>query len=148
MDIARRVGAALLILAALGIWFGMAPDSGSNEDEVKSVLREATLNEVTADSAPQQQVVNGWAAKDLLAIIAREQADSDQRQTALTGLLIVVVGLALITARPSVAAGPENTETTTTLPSQPTRPAQDPPVPASAGRHAGESASDTTTGAQ
>ena len=146
MDIARRVGAALLIVAAIGIWFGMAPDAGGYEDDVKSVLREATLNEVTADSAPQQQVVNGWAAKDLLAIIAREQADADQRQTALTVLLIVGVGLALVTVRPRVAAGPQNTETD--LSSQPTRPAHDPPVAASAGRPAGESASNTTTGAQ
>jgi hypothetical protein len=131
MDIARRVGAALLIVAALGVWFGMAPHTGQYSDDIKSALSDATVNEATADSAPQQQVVNGWAAKDLLAIIAREQAESDQRQTALTGLLIVGVGLALVTVRPRTGIAP--TTQTPIIPDQPT--GAELPPPAAAGRH-------------
>jgi hypothetical protein len=39
-------------------------------------LSEADMNEITANSAPQQQVVNGWAAKDLLAILAEQQNEA------------------------------------------------------------------------
>lgn len=142
MDVARRMGAVLLIVAALGIWFGMAPTSNAYKGDVKSALRLATLNEATADSAPQQQVVNGWAARDLLAIIAREQADSDERQAALTGLLIVAVGLALVTARPRATASPDAVGPL--VPSQPTSPASQTDLAMSGGHQTSEPSNDPT----
>jgi len=132
MGIARKVGATLLIAAALGIWFGMSPDTGEYDRQISAALSEAQLNELTAESAPQQQVVNGWVTRDLLEIIARQQAGSDARQAALTTLLIVTIGIALITYRrerpappivagsavPPLQPGPSVTPTTV-LPAQP-----------------------------
>lgn len=46
--------------------------------EVQSALSDASANELSADSAPQQQVVNGWATKDLLAAIGRELGNLHQ----------------------------------------------------------------------
>jgi hypothetical protein len=96
MLLARRIGAVVLAVAAVVIWFVMAPDdsSGSSSD-VSRALAEYELNEARTEGAPQQQVVNGWVAKDLLAIIAeqQDQAVSDERLPALVVLL--VFGLAL-----------------------------------------------------
>jgi hypothetical protein len=58
------------------------------------------LNNANTDSAPQQQVVNGWVAKDLLQIVAVELDDiqrrmdaqgKDQRTPALIGLAVLAV---------------------------------------------------------
>ena len=125
MLVARRVGAVLLVAAAFAIWFLLAPDvpdtpSTIARDDVRdrasqidSALADAELNEGIADSAPQQQVVNGWVARDLLEIIASQQNESlareeiappvtpvvppDERIPALVGLLVVGVALGLAT---------------------------------------------------
>jgi uncharacterized membrane protein YraQ (UPF0718 family) len=95
MSILRRLFAALLIAGAIGIWFGMAPDSreASFEEAISEALLVDTANNARTEGAPQQAVVNGWTAKDLLTVIAREGAQpSDERPAAL--LVLVVVGIA------------------------------------------------------
>lgn len=77
------------------LWFGMAPDSreASFEEAISEALLVDTANNARTEGAPQQAVVNGWTAKDLLTVIAREGAQpSDERPAAL--LVLVVVGIA------------------------------------------------------
>jgi hypothetical protein len=92
----RRVGAIVLALAAVVVWFAMAPDESSDRStDIAGALADYELNEAQTQGAPQQQVVNGWVAKDLLTIIAEQQNESatDERLPALA--LLVVLGLAL-----------------------------------------------------
>lgn len=86
MQLARQIGLAVIAIAAVAVWFVMAP---SDPDPVSSFdptsktytsLIGATLddydsNNARTDSAPQQQVVNGWVAKDLLTIMAYQNTD-------------------------------------------------------------------------
>jgi hypothetical protein len=111
--IARRVGAVVLAIAAVVVWFAMAPEDRSSD--IRQALVEYELNEARTEGAPQQQVVNGWVAKDLLTVIAEQQNDvaSDERLPALVGLL--VLGAALYTF-----TSPRRTqETSTTEPTPP-----------------------------
>src|SRR5688572_25884644 len=96
MPLVRRAGAIVLALAAIIVWFAMAPgDSEDRSSDISRVLAEYELNEARTEGAPQQQVVNGWVARDLLTIIAEQQNESvsDERLPALA--LLVVLGLAL-----------------------------------------------------
>lgn len=108
MLIARRVGLVLIAVAALIVWFVLAPsdavedpDSALGYDSlIDLALANYDLNNDNTESAPQQQVVNGWVAKDLLQIVAIElddiqrrmdaQAD-DQRTPALIGLAVLAI---------------------------------------------------------
>jgi hypothetical protein len=105
----RRIGAVVLAVAAVIIWFAMAPDdsSGSSSD-VNRALAEYELNEARTEGAPQQQVVNGWVAKDLLAIIAEQQdrAVSDERLPALAVLLVFGLALHIATTPRAEPGGP------------------------------------------
>ena len=101
MKVVRAIGFAVLVAAAVGIYVGLAP--ASTNGAVASVLADAKLNELSADSSPQQQVVNGWAAKDLLAVVARQGPDN--RVPALPRVGIVVVAWGLV-APPSSRANP------------------------------------------
>ena len=96
MPLVRRAGAIVLALAAIVVWFAMAPDdSEDRSSDISRVLAEYELNETRTQGAPQQQVVNGWVAKDLLTIIAEQQNESisDERLPALA--VLVILGLAL-----------------------------------------------------
>jgi hypothetical protein len=96
--LARRVGAVVLALAAIVVWFAMAPEDRSSD--IDRALTEYSLNEARTQGAPQQEVVNGWVAKDLLTIIAEQQNDvaSDERVPALAGLLVLGAALYVFTA--------------------------------------------------
>jgi hypothetical protein len=77
--VVRATGAVLLAGLAVVLWFVMAPEEMDDSTaELTAALAEYEANEARADGAVQQQVVNGWVAKDLLAIIA-EQADDSTR---------------------------------------------------------------------
>jgi hypothetical protein len=101
--LARRVGAVVLVLAAIVVWFAMAPEDRSSD--ISQALTDYSLNEARTQGAPQQQVVNGWVAKDLLTIIAEQQNDaaSDERVPALAGLLVLGVALYVFTSPRRVA---------------------------------------------
>lgn len=94
------IGAAALALTGKPEEYD-ASDSGIL---ISAALSSAEANEALADSAPQQQVVNGWVARDLLSIIARQndsalaaQAEIANQQARtnqlLRGLLLVLVAL-------------------------------------------------------
>ena len=96
--VARRIGALVLAVAAVVVFFAMAPQSANENvrSDVSAALADDSLNQGRAEGAPQQAVVNGWAARDLLAIQARAIADQnppDGRPAAL--LLIAVLGVML-----------------------------------------------------
>jgi hypothetical protein len=58
------------------------PSATQYESLIRTALAEYDVNNANAESAPQQQVVNGWVAKDLLTIIAKVQADNLKAQGA------------------------------------------------------------------
>ncbi len=91
---ARRVVVAFLAVAALALgvttWLMAQRQASDDAKALRAVLRADAANEDQADSAAKQQVVNGWTARDLLALQSRQQAD----QHRLVGLVGVVVGLA------------------------------------------------------
>jgi hypothetical protein len=126
MVLARRIGACILALAALAVWLLMAPSKPKALDvqtpravsdqsaEIAKALSDYKANNLFTSGAPQQAVVNGWAEKDLLTIIAKQQNEAltrppvtppvapivpnDDRIPALMGLLVLGLALTLVTA--------------------------------------------------
>lgn len=107
MLIFRRLGATLLVLCAVAVWFLLKPAEKAEASadfgpSIAAAMADYKANNASTDSAPQQQVVNGWVAKDLLEVIVRQQnaalspasASSDERVPAF--LLLAVMGLGLI----------------------------------------------------
>ncbi len=102
----RRVGAVVLVIAAIAVWFGMKPsDSVAPEYNavISAVLAEDEANQARTEGAPQQTVVNGWTARNLLAIIAKQgdsapPSNDDQRPSALLALAVIGIALLLFTA--------------------------------------------------
>jgi hypothetical protein len=124
--VVRRIGAVVLVAAALAVWWLMAPDKPvmpevQVQDQVtdrsvaiSQAMSDYELNDARTQGAPQQAVVNGWVARDLLEIIAKQQNEAltrdevptpvtpivpnDERIPALVGLIVVGLALALFTA--------------------------------------------------
>jgi flagellar basal body-associated protein FliL len=100
----RLVGFVLLALAAVISFVMFRPKSTSTADhspQIAAALSDDTTNAKSASSAPQQQVVNGWTARDLLAVqaatandqlaVARAGSNASRQIAAL--LLIAVLAL-------------------------------------------------------
>jgi hypothetical protein len=126
MAVARRVLAGLLAVAAIVVWFALKPADGVSptaaDGQVSAALAIDQINAKTAESAPQQQVVNGWTARDLLATIARGQArQHDDRIPA--ELLLGVLGIALLAGtssrRPTEVDGITSSAPAERLPREP-----------------------------
>lgn len=99
----RRLGALVLTAAAIAVWFVLAPepvDAKGNAAEVEAILEMAELNNDEAEGAAQQDVVNGWATRDLLALLSGQidKDRTDERPAALLGLLVLGAALALATS--------------------------------------------------
>jgi hypothetical protein len=132
----RVAGFGVLAVSAAAVWFLMAPAPPAAAQFDLSVRDYARLinvalddhdaNEARADSAPKQQVVNGWVARDLLTIIAWQQTDllealgslgdqnssvvsavavRDDRVPALLGLVVLALCWAGLT-EPKASRGP------------------------------------------
>lgn len=102
LDRIRRVGAVILAVAAIVVFFALAPSGGVSAGDVAGVMAVDAVNQTSADSAPKQTVVNGWTARDLLELIAKQGvAAHDPRPAAL--LLIGVLALCLFLATTSAA---------------------------------------------
>jgi len=82
----RVVGFVLLALAAL---VTTADEPPASQVDVVTARLAADTNEEDAESAPQQQVVNGWEAADLLDVIATRSVDN--RLPRLVFLLVLAV---------------------------------------------------------
>ena len=104
LSLLRRVGGLLIALGSVVVWLTMGSPEKSDEgyaSDIHAAMFGDRLNQKTADSAPQQQVVNGWTARDLLAISARIQAANtrdDDRIGAELMLLILAVAWSLLTS--------------------------------------------------
>jgi len=105
VDIFRRVGAVVLVIAAIAVWFGMKPSdsvAGEYSALISAALSADEANQGLAEGAPQQAVVNGWTARDLLTIIARQgsapAATDDPRPSALLALAVIGIALLAFTA--------------------------------------------------
>jgi hypothetical protein len=104
----RATGAVLLAGLAVVLWFVMAPEEMDDSTaELAAALAEYEANQARADGAMQQQVVNGWVAKDLLAIVAEQandsaRADRQAEDRLAAEAVVAVVALAFgIATRPS-----------------------------------------------
>ncbi len=102
---------SLLAAAALGVLFGLAPRDAVTSGDISFVMVGDELNQKSADSSPKQTVVNGWTARDLLELIAKQEvASNDQRPAAL--LTIAVLALCLGIATSAVSIRPDGTRAT------------------------------------
>jgi hypothetical protein len=82
---ARAAGYLVLAIAAVAVFLVLKPvittsvptlpSATTYESLISTALSDNAANDANADSAPKQQVVNGWVARDLLMIIAKENAD-------------------------------------------------------------------------
>lgn len=105
----RSVGLIVLAVAAVAVFFTMAPeepqtsfDGSTYRTLIDTALDDYEANDDLAESAPQQTVVNGWVARDLLHILARVEADQldatvasvsepDERVPAMLALALVAM---------------------------------------------------------
>ncbi|HWI02554.1 MAG TPA: hypothetical protein VNT52_01820, partial [Acidimicrobiales bacterium] len=91
----RRLSFAILVLLAVAVPLGLAPDKPDTDrygEAVRSSLGSAELAEDRASGAPQQAVVNGWVARDLLAIQVQQNNDMLTYQHTIATLLVVLIG--------------------------------------------------------
>jgi hypothetical protein len=84
------------VLLASVVSAGCAATYSSQIDSIMSI---DTLNQASAGSAPQQTVVNGWTARDLLELSARQSAEMTYIMYGLLAVGIVLVLLLVIMAR-------------------------------------------------
>ena len=99
--VAYVVLVSVLGLVALVLAFGGGAQQRAHD--VSSTLRAAELNNSSAQGAPQQTVVNGWAARDLLALqVDRSDAliAQQQRTNGLLAILIITVAVVPLVLRP------------------------------------------------
>ena len=59
------------------------PSATSYEALISQALDDDQANNLRAEGAPQQAVVNGWTARDLLTIVAKQNADILRAQGAI-----------------------------------------------------------------
>lgn len=108
----RRLGALVLAIAAALVMVVLAPHDSVTASDISNVMIEDTLNQGRAEGAPQQSVVNGWTARDLLELTATQGVEArDHRPAALLALLVLGLCLGLATA-PSNAPAPPTTSVT------------------------------------
>lgn len=79
-------------------------DIEAYKDATRSALSDADTNEANAEGAPQQQVVNGWLARDL-ALIQIDQNSAQLRQQSQTNQLLLVL-VAMVAVLSVVPRGP------------------------------------------
>jgi hypothetical protein len=83
-------GGIVLAVVLVALALVVRPDTEAFTDDVDSALALAELNEGTASGAPQQTVVNGWVARDLLEVHSKQTNTMLDLQFATVVALIVV----------------------------------------------------------
>jgi hypothetical protein len=90
------LGIAIVVLIAVAIPWGLVgptkPDTKAYDKAVSAALLEAKVNESSASGAPQQQVVNGWLARDLMEVQIKQSND----ELVLMHLIVAVLVGALL----------------------------------------------------
>jgi hypothetical protein len=102
----RRIGFVVLALAAAIITFALGPEPPEQvnvagyDRQISQALSDYAANDALTQGAPQQQVVNGWIARDMLTVLAQQinellevsaPAASDDRIPLLLFVLILAV---------------------------------------------------------
>lgn len=102
----RKIVTVALVGVAALLWFGPVISGETATDEYEemldSALGDAEVNNIRAEGAPQQQVVNGWTNRELQAIQIMQRNDllaAEYRQTALLTLLVIILGWLIVSTR-------------------------------------------------
>jgi hypothetical protein len=84
----KRLACALMIV-------GLSGCALSYPGRIVTIDTEDSLNQLSADSAPQQAVVNGWTTRDYLKLIAEQNTEHSMigYVTVSTLLILIVVVL-------------------------------------------------------
>lgn len=82
---------AALAVACVGIAVALTSSYTDQSEAIDAARARGELNEDSAESAPQQQVVNGWLAADLLEIQAQQLNDIGESQST-TNLMLGLIG--------------------------------------------------------
>ena len=82
----------------------MAPETSGTDfvSQIEDVMAAEASNQDLTEGAPQQTVVNGWVARDLLEIIATQGAAGpaqDERPAALIAVAVLGLAIGLATTR-------------------------------------------------
>ena len=93
----RQVGAVILLLAAVAVWFGMAPEAPDPATTISVIERAHRESNANTSGAPEQAVVNGWTTIDYLQLLAQQSDAASARQDRSTAMLgLCVAGIALL----------------------------------------------------
>lgn len=121
----RRVGFVVLAIAAIVITFVAGPSVPDTPDadrfsrQIEQALDDYESNDALTSGAPQQQVVNGWIARDLLTVIAEQNtaqlevaapAATDNRVPLLLMVLVLAVCWHAATVPTALAVRPTSQE--------------------------------------
>lgn len=110
------LGVSLVVLLAIAVPLGLVgptkPDTKAYDKAVTRALADADANEATAEGAPQQAVVNGWLARDLMEVQIKQNND-ELVLLHLTVAVLIAALLAVVIAG-GAAARPKRTAEPTT----------------------------------
>jgi hypothetical protein len=108
MALAISIGILTIIAIPLGLIGPTKPNTKGYDKAVRAALAEADVNESSASGAPQQQVVNGWLARDLMEVQIKQTNDALTLQHLTVALLVgmlIAITIAGLTAIRTPSAG-------------------------------------------
>lgn len=79
-----------LTLGLVAMAIAVSGCAASYPSEIDVIAGNDSLNQLTADSAPQQAVVNGWTARDYLELGSRQGTEQSVLLYVVVALLIIV----------------------------------------------------------
>ncbi|WP_029138093.1 hypothetical protein [Nakamurella lactea] len=96
--IPRIIAGVLIAAAAAAIWITMWPSAGAGtaKSNLAAIQSADQVNQLTTNGAAQQAVVNGWTTRDLLVAMAEEEKAGSDRTTALLGIGVIGIALAIM----------------------------------------------------
>jgi hypothetical protein len=78
------------LVALTALLIALAACAATYPGEIDLIGTTDSLNQLGADSAPQQTVVNGWTARDYLALTARQNTEVSVLVYVMVGILVVI----------------------------------------------------------
>lgn len=94
----RLIGAMAIAIGAVAVTFGMTPVRTISSSDISKAMADNMMNDSSARTAPQQTVVNGWVARDLLEVLATDAVEGRDERPAL--LLMLGSWACVCTSRP------------------------------------------------
>ena len=85
--------------------------------EIDSISGNDSINQLSADSAPQQSVVNGWTARDYLELAARQNTEVSVLLYVAVAVLVIIALTLLTQSRRLLRLERALTESATATPS-------------------------------